>query len=194
MNLRIWRTYSWQPSRGPGHLVLGGQPHLALVAHDELQCQTEAGDWVAVPVMEDEAPPHPRTVQPVMPLPDLVKTAALIVATAHAGNATPAPAAEAAPAISSEIEAKVRKSAAVFALQPADALRLEHKIIDDLGLDSLDQMEFVMDLESEFDIEIPDEDAMGAVTLADAIRLVAQGLARKAAHRSAAGAPAELQP
>lgn len=31
--------------------------------------------------------------------------------------------------------------------------------IDDLGADSLDQVELVMALEEEFDIEIPDEDA-----------------------------------
>ena len=35
----------------------------------------------------------------------------------------------------------------------------ESHIIDDLGLDSLDTVDFVMKLEEEFDIEIPDGEA-----------------------------------
>jgi len=42
-----------------------------------------------------------------------------------------------------------------------DAKRLtpDASFIDDLGADSLDTVELVMDFEVEFDIEIPDEDA-----------------------------------
>lgn len=35
----------------------------------------------------------------------------------------------------------------------------ESKLVDDLGADSLDQVEIVMGLEDEFEIEIPDDDA-----------------------------------
>ena len=41
--------------------------------------------------------------------------------------------------------------------------------IDDLGADSLDQVELVMALEEEFDIEIPDEDAEKIVTVQNAV-------------------------
>ena len=45
----------------------------------------------------------------------------------------------------------------------------EASFIDDLGADSLDQVELVMALEEEFDIEIPDEDAEKMTTVKDAI-------------------------
>jgi len=43
---------------------------------------------------------------------------------------------------------------------------------DDLGADSLDQVELVMALEDEFEIEIPDEDAEKIRTVAEAIAAV----------------------
>ena len=45
----------------------------------------------------------------------------------------------------------------------------ESKFVDDLGFDSLDMIEFVMKLEDEFDIEIPDEDAEKVRTIQHAI-------------------------
>ncbi len=44
--------------------------------------------------------------------------------------------------------------------------------IDDLGADSLDQVELVMALEEEFDIEIPDEDAEKIANVQNAIDYV----------------------
>jgi acyl carrier protein len=41
--------------------------------------------------------------------------------------------------------------------------------VDDLGADSLDQVELVMAFEEAFDIEIPDEDAEKIRTVQDAI-------------------------
>jgi acyl carrier protein len=46
------------------------------------------------------------------------------------------------------------------------------KFIEDLGADSLDQVELVMALEEEFGCEIPDEDAEKLVSVADAISFV----------------------
>ncbi len=43
---------------------------------------------------------------------------------------------------------------------------------DDAGADSLDTVELVMELEEEFDITIPDEDAVNIRTVADAIRYI----------------------
>jgi acyl carrier protein len=44
--------------------------------------------------------------------------------------------------------------------------------VDDLGADSLDQVELVMALEEAFDVEIPDEDAEKIHTVQDAIEYV----------------------
>ena len=46
------------------------------------------------------------------------------------------------------------------------------KFIEDLGADSLDQVELVMAFEEEFKCEIPDEAAEKIVTVKDAIDLV----------------------
>jgi acyl carrier protein len=44
--------------------------------------------------------------------------------------------------------------------------------VDDLGADSLDQVELVMALEEQFDLEIPDEDAEKIRTVQDAMDYV----------------------
>lgn len=41
----------------------------------------------------------------------------------------------------------------------ADEITMESSFIDDLGADSLDVVELIMALETEFDLEIPDEEA-----------------------------------
>ena len=46
------------------------------------------------------------------------------------------------------------------------------KFIEDLGADSLDQVELVMAFEEEFKCEIPDEAAEKIVTVKDAIELI----------------------
>jgi acyl carrier protein len=44
--------------------------------------------------------------------------------------------------------------------------------VDDLGADSLDQVELVMAFEEEFNIEIPDEAAEKIATVADAVSFI----------------------
>ena len=51
----------------------------------------------------------------------------------------------------------------------ADQVTPEAKFIEDLGADSLDTVELVMDLEEHFQIEIPDEDAEKITTVQQAI-------------------------
>lgn len=46
------------------------------------------------------------------------------------------------------------------------------KIIDDLGADSIAVMEIVMELEEEYDVEVPTEDILELVTVADIIAYV----------------------
>ena len=54
----------------------------------------------------------------------------------------------------------------------ADEVTLEASFVDDLGADSLDVVELIMGLETEFDIEIPDEDAEMISTVGDAVEYI----------------------
>ncbi len=48
--------------------------------------------------------------------------------------------------------------------------------VDDLGADSLDQVELIMAMEEEFDVSIPDEDAERIATVQDAIDFINKAL------------------
>ncbi|GAB6431188.1 acyl carrier protein [Bacillus cereus] len=48
-------------------------------------------------------------------------------------------------------------------------ITMESNFKDDLGADSLDIVEFVMQLEDEFDVEIPDEEAENLTTVGDVV-------------------------
>lgn len=50
---------------------------------------------------------------------------------------------------------------------------------EDLGADSLDVMDLIMELEQEFDIEIPDEDAENIRTIEDTINYIQSRLQNK---------------
>ena len=54
----------------------------------------------------------------------------------------------------------------------AEEVTLEASFVDDLGADSLDVVELIMGLETEFDIEIPDEDAEKISTVGDAVEYI----------------------
>ena len=54
----------------------------------------------------------------------------------------------------------------------ADEVTLEASFVDDWGADSLDVVELIMGLETEFDIEIPDEDAEKISTVGDAVEYI----------------------
>lgn len=54
----------------------------------------------------------------------------------------------------------------------ADEVTLEASFVDDLGADSLDVVELIMGFETEFDIEIPDEDAEKISTVGDAVEYI----------------------
>lgn len=49
---------------------------------------------------------------------------------------------------------------------------LEASFKDDLGADSLDVVELVMELEDEFDLEISDDDAEKITTVGDAVNYI----------------------
>ena len=56
--------------------------------------------------------------------------------------------------------------------KPKDSLTLDMAFIADLGCDSLDTVEIMMDIEQEFEVTIPEEDAEKVETIGDAIRYV----------------------
>lgn len=53
--------------------------------------------------------------------------------------------------------------------QDASAITANSKIKDDLGADSLDMVEVIMELEEEFDIEVEDSDAASIITVKDIV-------------------------
>ncbi len=54
----------------------------------------------------------------------------------------------------------------------ADAVKMESKIIEDLGADSLDVVELVMALEEKFEVEIPDSEAEKLISIADVVSYI----------------------
>ena len=53
--------------------------------------------------------------------------------------------------------------------QPAEKIKRETSFVNDLGADSLDVVELVMEFEDQFEISIPDEDASKIATVGNAI-------------------------
>lgn len=51
--------------------------------------------------------------------------------------------------------------------------------VDDLGADSLDQVELIMAMEEEFEISISDEDAEKILTVQDAVNYITKALEKK---------------
>ena len=50
-----------------------------------------------------------------------------------------------------------------------DKINIEASFVDDLGADSLDTVELIMQLEEEFGMEIPDEEAEKLTTVGSAV-------------------------
>jgi acyl carrier protein len=53
-----------------------------------------------------------------------------------------------------------------------ESITPETNIRTDLGLNSLELVNLAVEIEEEFDVEIPDREAMGLETVADAIRII----------------------
>lgn len=58
----------------------------------------------------------------------------------------------------------------------AEQISLDAKLKEDLGMDSLDAVELIMEVENAFHITIPDEEAEGLRTVGDVIQTVEQRL------------------
>ena len=55
-------------------------------------------------------------------------------------------------------------------------ITLDAKFIDDLGADSLDTVELIMQFEEEFNIEIPDEEAETLLSVGQAVNYITNKL------------------
>lgn len=70
----------------------------------------------------------------------------------------------------SDIESRVKQIVAEHLDVDESKIASNASFIDDLGADSLDQVELVMAFEEEFGTEIPDEEAEKIVTVEDAVK------------------------
>jgi len=74
------------------------------------------------------------------------------------------------------VEEKVKNIICEQLNVPEDDVVPDASFVDDLGADSLDQVELIMAMEEEFDISIPDEDAEKIGTVNDAIEYIKKAL------------------
>ena len=79
-----------------------------------------------------------------------------------------------------EIRAKIKKIVVDNLGVSEDQVTDDAQFSQDLGADSLDQVELVMSLEEEFGAEIRDEDADSLNTVGDAINYIEKRIADKA--------------
>ena len=56
--------------------------------------------------------------------------------------------------------------------KPVEEITEDKEIVKDLGADSLDVVEMLMSLEEEFNITVPEEDAVNIKTVGDIIKLI----------------------
>jgi acyl carrier protein len=74
------------------------------------------------------------------------------------------------------VEEKVKKIICDQLNVPEEEVVPAASFVDDLGADSLDQVELIMAIEEEFDISIPDEDAEKIRTVQDAVNYIKKAI------------------
>jgi acyl carrier protein len=74
----------------------------------------------------------------------------------------------------SDIADRVKKIVVEHLGVDAEKVTESASFIDDLGADSLDNVELVMAFEEEFDIEIPDDAAEHIQTVGDAVKFITE--------------------
>ncbi len=75
-----------------------------------------------------------------------------------------------------EILAKVKGVVAEKLAVGEDQVTSDAKFVEDLGADSLDQVELIMALEDEFDLKIPEADAEKLTTVGSAVDFITEQL------------------
>ncbi|RLC28120.1 MAG: acyl carrier protein [Deltaproteobacteria bacterium] len=74
------------------------------------------------------------------------------------------------------VEEKVKKIICEQLDVPEADVVPEASFVDDLGADSLDQVELIMAMEEEFDISIPDDDAEKIGTVQNAVEYIKKAI------------------
>jgi len=77
------------------------------------------------------------------------------------------------------IEKRVKEIIAEILGVDEEEISWDSVFTDDLGLESLDQVELIAAMEEEFDIEIPDEEAERIITVGQAIDYIKRKIAMK---------------
>ena len=67
---------------------------------------------------------------------------------------------------------QVKESLAEILSKDMDMIDMDTKLVDDLGVDSIDSVELIMDVEEVYDITIPEEDAMAMKTVGDVVEYI----------------------
>ncbi len=67
---------------------------------------------------------------------------------------------------------KVKELIAKQLNRPVDEITDDKEVVKDLGADSLDVVEMLMSLEEEFNITVPEEDAVNIKTVGDIVTLI----------------------
>ena len=57
---------------------------------------------------------------------------------------------------------------------PEEKITLEARLSEDLGADSIDAVELIMNIEDEFDIQVSDEEAQNIKTVGDLVKYIDQ--------------------
>lgn len=70
------------------------------------------------------------------------------------------------------IESKVISIISEQLSLPEDDIKSDSRFVDDLGADSLDIVELIMEMEEEFDIEIQDEDIEKMASVQDVVNYI----------------------
>ena len=70
------------------------------------------------------------------------------------------------------IEERVKKIVSDQLGKDVDEIQSDSSFVDDLGADSLDTVELIMEFEKEFDIQIPDDQAETISTVKQAIQFI----------------------
>jgi acyl carrier protein len=74
--------------------------------------------------------------------------------------------------VADDVEKKVIEIVSEQLGVSADQIKNETSFVNDLGADSLDTVELVMEFEDEFDINIPDEDAEKIQTVGESVKYI----------------------
>lgn len=67
---------------------------------------------------------------------------------------------------------QVKESLTEILSKDVDMIDMDTKLVDDLGVDSIDSVELIMAVEEVYDITVPEEDAMAMKTVGDVVEYI----------------------